>query len=114
MLTIRLNQNGTLRAFQTNKAITLLKRADKAYAEIMHLITETERPGDTLFEGGDAVVLTERTGMPPPLAAIRLSPPVDKGKTSALDDARVICLYDGDTVKVIDSGAILFSWPEKE
>lgn len=114
MLTIRLNQNGSLRAFQTNKEITLLRRADEAYAEIMHLITETERPGDTLFESGEATVLTERAGMPPPLAALRLSSPVDKGLTSPLDDARVICLYDGDTVKVIDSGAILFSWPEKE
>lgn len=114
MLTIRLNQNGTLRAFQTNKAITLLKRADEAYVNIMHLITETERPGDTQFDAGVATVLTERTGMPPPLAALRLSPAVDKGQTSPLDDARVICLYDGDTAKVIDSGAILFSWPEKE
>lgn len=113
MLTIRLNQNGTLRAFQTNKAITLLKRADKAYAEIMHLITETERPGDTLFESGEATVLTERAGMPPPLAALRLSSPVDKGLTSPLDDARVVCLYEGDTAKVIDCGAILFEWPEK-
>lgn len=113
MLTIRLNQNGSLRAFQTNKEITLLKRADKAYAEIMHLITETERPGDTLFESGEATVLTERAGMPPPLAALRLSSPVDKGLTLPLDDARVICLYEGDTAKVIDCGAILFEWPEK-
>lgn len=114
MLTIRLKQNGVLRAFQTNKAVTLLKRADDAYVEIMHLITETGRPGDTQFDAGVATVLTERTGMPPPLAALRLSPAVDKGQTSPLDDARVICLYDGDTAKVIDSGAILFSWPEKE
>lgn len=84
MLTIRLNQNGSLRAFQTNKEITLLRRADKAYAEIMHLITETERPGDTLLESGETTVLTERAGMPPPLAALRLSSPVDKGLTSPL------------------------------
>lgn len=112
MLTIRLNQNGVLRAFQTNKAVTLLKRADEAYVEIMHLITETDRPGDTQFESGKPVVLTDRTGMPPPLAALRLSPAIDKGATSALDDARVICLYEGDTAKVIDCGAILFEWPK--
>lgn len=112
MLTIRLNQNGVLRAFQTNKAVTLLKRADDAYVEIMHLITETERPGDAQFDAGVATVLTERTGMPPPLAALRLSPAIDKGATSALDDARVICLYEGDSMKVIDCGAILFEWPK--
>lgn len=112
MLTIRLKQNGVLRAFQTNKAATLLKRSDEAYVEIMHLITETERPGDTQFEGGKPTVLTSRDGVPPPLAALRLSPAIDKGATSALDDARVICLYDGDDLKVIDCGAVLFEWPK--
>jgi len=112
MLTIRLNQNGTLSAVQTNRIVTLLKAADEAYKEIMHLIP-VDQPGDVVFENEVATVLSERADRTiSPSAALRLTPHLESGQHEALDDARVICLYDGDDVKVIDSGAILFEWPK--
>ncbi|WP_368750140.1 hypothetical protein [Klebsiella aerogenes] len=113
MLTIRLKQNGVLRAFQTNRVVKLLPAADEEYKSIMHLI-DVPQPGDVMMVDGVPRVLTTRDpSLSYPSAAVYLSQRVDVLSSDSFGDARIICLYEGDSAHVIDSGVTLFEWPAK-
>jgi hypothetical protein len=65
-----------------------------------------------VFKSGVPIVLSQRTGNDAsPVAALYLNPYLEADALGELVDARVICLYDGDTAHVIDSGVTLFEWP---
>lgn len=116
MLTVRLQLNGVLSAFQTNRMVSLLLPGHEEFDAVMASLPNSEVPGVfDICANQYSPVLPREDVQGRPLAMVKIdhgrNEPGDTcGDRAYGDSTRFISLYRGDTAIVLDSGAKLIEW----
>lgn len=116
MLTVRLQLNGVLSAFQTNRMVSLLLPGDAEFDAVMVSLPDSEVPGVfDICANQYSPVMPRESVQGRPLAMVKIDhgrnePGDTSGDSSYGDGNRFISLYENDSAIVLDSGAKLFEW----
>ncbi|AYN29994.1 hypothetical protein D8682_25260 [Buttiauxella sp. 3AFRM03] len=117
MLTIRLMLNGVATAFQTNRAISLVAKHNQGFDELLGFISDPMTTRITDIEPDEkALRIGDRIAESDVCVIVKFDGSRGEHMTwmagsAHPDGMRLISLCEGDSVHILDSGAVLFKWP---